>query len=421
MRNGPCRVARRQRAVMAGPEPGPSVLFLHPDLGLGGAERLVVDAALALQARGCRVQIWTAHYDPARCFAETRRLAVRAVGDWLPRSLAGRAHALCAALRMLYVALCALLCAPPPDVFVCDQVSACIPVLKLARNRKKVLFYCHFPDQLLTKRESFLKRIYRAPLDWLEEYTTGMADCIVVNSEFTANVFADTFKSLSHIKPDVLYPSLTVSAFESIVPVEIANVIPKHTKKMFLSINRFERKKNLALALNALHDLRGRLVAQEWDDIHLVLAGGYDERVLENVEHYKELKDIVTRLNLGEHVTFLRSFTDEQKISLLSNCMCVLYTPSNEHFGIVPLEAMYMRCPVVAVNSGGPLESIVNNVTGFLCDPSPTQFSEAMEKCVKDPLLKNTMGAAGRARVMEKFSSEAFTEQLYQYICRLTQ
>ncbi|KYO48443.1 alpha-1,3/1,6-mannosyltransferase ALG2 [Alligator mississippiensis] len=124
---------------------------------------------------------------------------------------------------MLYVALYALLRAPPPDIFVCDQVSACIPVLRLARNRKKVLFYCHFPDQLLTKRESLLKRIYRAPLDWLEEYTTGMADCIVVNSEFTANVFADTFKSLSHIKPDVLYPSLTVSAFESIVPVEIAN------------------------------------------------------------------------------------------------------------------------------------------------------------------------------------------------------
>lgn len=102
---------------------GPSVLFLHPDLGLGGAERLVVDAALALQARGCRVQIWTAHYDPARCFAETRELVVRRCGSWLPRSLWGRGHALCAALRMAFVALYVLLLSDESaDAFVCDQV-----------------------------------------------------------------------------------------------------------------------------------------------------------------------------------------------------------------------------------------------------------------------------------------------------------
>ncbi|XP_043364475.1 alpha-1,3/1,6-mannosyltransferase ALG2 isoform X2 [Dermochelys coriacea] len=108
----------------SGSGPGPSVLFLHPDLGLGGAERLVVDGALALRARGCRVQIWTAHYDPARCFSETRGLAVRSVGDWLPRSLFGRGHALCAALRMAYVALYVLLLSGEEmDVFVCDQTG----------------------------------------------------------------------------------------------------------------------------------------------------------------------------------------------------------------------------------------------------------------------------------------------------------
>lgn len=47
------------------------VVFLHPDLGIGGAERLVVDAAVALKSKGCNVQIWTAHYDPTHCFSET--------------------------------------------------------------------------------------------------------------------------------------------------------------------------------------------------------------------------------------------------------------------------------------------------------------------------------------------------------------
>ena len=42
-----------------------------------------------------------------------------------------------------------------------------------------------------------LKMIYRAPLDLLEEVTTGMADQIFVNSCFTAGVFAQAFPLLS--------------------------------------------------------------------------------------------------------------------------------------------------------------------------------------------------------------------------------
>lgn len=58
--------------------------FIHPDLGIGelacyrneahsgGAERLVVDAAVALQNLGHEVVMFTSRHDPARCFEETR-------------------------------------------------------------------------------------------------------------------------------------------------------------------------------------------------------------------------------------------------------------------------------------------------------------------------------------------------------------
>lgn len=57
---------------------------MHPDLGLGGAERLVVDAALALQQEGCDVTVYTAHHEPQRCFTETAdgSLKVEVYGDW---------------------------------------------------------------------------------------------------------------------------------------------------------------------------------------------------------------------------------------------------------------------------------------------------------------------------------------------------
>ena len=49
-----------------------TVVFFHPDLGIGGAERLIVDAAVGLQNRGHKIVIFTSHCDPKHCFEEAR-------------------------------------------------------------------------------------------------------------------------------------------------------------------------------------------------------------------------------------------------------------------------------------------------------------------------------------------------------------
>ncbi|KAK2844534.1 hypothetical protein Q5P01_011193 [Channa striata] len=402
------------------------VVFLHPDLGIGGAERLVVDAAVTLKSRGCSVQIWTAHYDPTHCFSETLDpdLQVICAGDWLPTSVFGYLHALCAYLRMIYVALyLVFLSGVEYDVVFCDQVSVCIPVLRLSRHRKKVLFYCHFPDQLLTQRKSLLKKLYRAPIDWFEERTTGMADMILVNSQFTAGIFRETFHSLSSIQTDVLYPSLSTCTFDqqSTAAQGLEGLLPEATSCLFLSLNRYERKKSLGLALEAMAALRSSLPPGQRAGIHLVVAGGYDDRVTENVQHYTELKELAAQLRLKDCVTFLRSPSDSQKVALLRASTAVLYTPSREHFGIVPVEAMYCCCPVIAVNSGGPLESVADGETGFLVEPTADAFSKAMERLVREPQLRRDMGQAGRRRVQDKFSLQAFSDQLYGYIAKLSQ
>ncbi|XP_077381969.1 alpha-1,3/1,6-mannosyltransferase ALG2 isoform X1 [Festucalex cinctus] len=402
------------------------VVFLHPDLGIGGAERLVVDAAVALKSKGCNVQILTAHYDPTHCFSETLDpdLPVVCVGDWLPTSIFGYLHAVCAYVRMIYVAIyLVFLSGLEYDVIFCDQVSVCIPVLRLSRHRKKVLFYCHFPDQLLTQRKSVLKKIYRAPIDFLEERTTGMADMILVNSHFTAGTFRETFQSLKGVQTDVLYPSLNTHTFDQ-PPTEsqgLWGLLPEGTSHLFLSLNRYERKKNLGLALRALAALRGALPPGRRAGVHLVVAGGYDERVSENVEHYGELQELASQLHLEDCVTFLRSPSDSLKVALLRGSHAVLYTPSREHFGIVPVEAMYCYCPVIAVNSGGPLESVADGETGFLCQPTAEAFAKAMERLVVEPQLRRDMGQAGRTRVQDKFSLQAFSQQLYGYVAGLSQ
>jgi len=52
-----------------------------------------------------------------------------------------------------------------------------------------VLFYCHFPDLLLAQRRSRAHSAYRAPLDYAEQATTGMADRLLVNSHYTQGFY----------------------------------------------------------------------------------------------------------------------------------------------------------------------------------------------------------------------------------------
>jgi glycosyltransferase involved in cell wall biosynthesis len=58
---------------------------------------------------------------------------------------------------------------------------------------------------------------------------------------------------------------------------------------------------------------------------------------------------------------------------LLSSASVLCYTRHREHFGIVPLEAMDSGIPVVAIRSGGPMETIVNGVTGYLVEYSGSE------------------------------------------------
>lgn len=69
--------------------------------------------------------------------------------------------------------------------------------------------------------------------------------------------------------------------------------------------------------------------------------------------------------------------------------IALLYTPHNEHFGIVPIEAMYLECPVIAVNAGGPKETVVDDRTGFLCEQTSAAFAEAMRKFIDNNPLNN--------------------------------
>lgn len=91
----------------------------------------------------------------------------------------------------------------------------------------------------------------------------------------------------------------------------------------------------------------------------------------------------------------------------------------NEHFGIVPLEAMAAQRPVVACNSGGPEESVQHAKTGYLCEPTPESFSSAMALILQDFSRAEIMGKNARKHVEKNFSRQVFGERLNSIIHNL--
>jgi alpha-1,3/alpha-1,6-mannosyltransferase len=99
-------------------------------------------------------------------------------------------------------------------------------------------------------------------------------------------------------------------------------------------------------------------------------------------------------------------------MDLLSQCLCLIYTTDQEHFGIGPLEAMAAGRPVIAVRSGGPTETILDGETGLLLEPTPRAFADAILHLISDRSAADRMGRAGPRHVRERFSLARFGRQL---------
>ena len=88
------------------------------------------------------------------------------------------------------------------SVVVADQVSVVLPILRLFGY--KTIFYCHYPDKLLSgSRKNPLKVLYRFVIDLVEELSLLFANKIFVNSEFTKEVFYNNFKILNKYRVEV--------------------------------------------------------------------------------------------------------------------------------------------------------------------------------------------------------------------------
>lgn len=133
----------------------------------------------------------------------------------IPDTIFGRFKGILAYIRTWFCALWLIFfSANTFEVVVVDQVSIVLPLLKLFGF--KTIFYCHYPDKLLSGKRGLLKKIYRLGLDLTEELSLFFTDKIYVNSLFTKETFYQSFSMLRNrkVEVEILYPSIDLSKFD---------------------------------------------------------------------------------------------------------------------------------------------------------------------------------------------------------------
>jgi len=132
---------------------------------------------------------------------------------------------------------------------------------------------------------------------------------------------------------------------------------------------------------------------------------------LGRLKKYKRVD--VKSLDQSSRISFLGFISEEAKLHLLRRAWASTLASPKEGWGISNLEAAACGTPVIAANSPGIRESVIDGETGFLVPPDdPQEMTAAMRGLVQSPDLVNVLGGAARRFAATFTWDRAATETL---------
>lgn len=262
-------------------------------------------------------------------------------------------------------------------------------------NKNQVhISYIHTPprflygyDSSIKNRNSWFLKIFLWPIDFYLKYKDQQfakrPDYLLCNS----NEVKKRIKKFYQRDAKVIYPFPQVK-----VDQNFFEYVKKEGKSdYFLIISRLTAYKNIDLVINAL----GK------KGLPLQIGGTGPQK-----KYLEELSKNYKTVNLYGFVN------DDEKELLYQNCKAFLATVQNEDFGMSVLEPMMYGKPVIALRSGGYLETIVENKTGIFFDfLNEESLLEAIKKI--DTIKWNPDEIRKHALT---FSKEKFQKEIKEFV-----
>jgi glycosyltransferase involved in cell wall biosynthesis len=210
----------------------------------------------------------------------------------------------------------------------------------------------------------------------VDYYVSQQVDFFIANSEEVKN----RIKKFYRREAVVIYPPV------DLIDVNTNSLIEK---KYYLFVGRLAFAKHPEIAVEACNQLHLPL--------KLVGTGSMMEK----------LKSIA-----GPNVELLGAIDDQELHQLYAGAKALLFPVEDEDFGIVPVEAMGHGVPVIAHNSGGPKETVIDNKTGVIFDDlSVAGLTAALKKFAQTKFDRSAI-----IKHAQKFSKKRFQQEIDDFV-----
>lgn len=270
-------------------------------------------------------------------------------------------------------------------------VGTAVYLLTRLKRRWKYIVYSHGMDITMPQKRRFKRFLLRKILH--------NAAKVVTVSSFTRNELV----KLGVARDKIVMVSPGVKVFElfddtKTIALETVHRYDLVGRRVLLSVGRLVERKGHDVVLRALPE-----VVRHFPNLLYVVVG--------SGPYLETLKNLAIKLRLEHNVLFAGSVTDKQKITWYELCEVFIMTPKRlsnddvEGFGIVYLEANALGRPVIASDSGGVSEAVINGSNGFLIEPeNVARTAEAIISLLSDTELARSLGEHGRDRAIKEFT-----------------
>jgi alpha-maltose-1-phosphate synthase len=251
---------------------------------------------------------------------------------------------------------------------------------------------------------------------WMEQTAILDADAVIAVSKGTQEDILRAYPAIDPKRIHVIYNGIDLKEYQKTSETAALAKYGVDTALPYvLFVGRITRQKGVTHLVDAIRYMP--------PETQVVLCAGAPDTP-EIAEEMRQKVEDASKLN-PRIVWIEKMVTKPEAIQLYSNAQVFCCPSVYEPFGIINLEAMACRAPVVASSTGGIKEVVVDGETGFLVpfaqDPvtgfaaEPEQFAKDLGAKVSE-LLADTekcrrFGEAGRRRVEETFSWTAIAEQ----------
>ena len=281
------------------------------------------------------------------------------------------------------------------------------------KKNYKHIYYCHEPfryfhDNLffgnLSQIKKFLCLFFRLFFKKYDIKGTLKADNIICNSNFTRSRVKEIFFRNSYL----YYPVLDTSDNCEFYKLDLRRKLNlKNDTPIIFTLSLTHHMKGVKLLIIIF-----KIILEKIPETFLLIGG----RVTK--ENELIIKKLTKKLKIPNNKIIFYGYIDQKELNnIYAKSTLTFYTAINEPFGLIPLESMKCGTPVIAFE-GGPSETIINGITGFLIKNQDTnQFAQKAIKLMKDKELYKKFSKNAKTHIKEKFNfkkSISDLESLFQ-------